>query len=400
MELKKDIKKILLSLSLYALGEGFFYNFREIWMINNNLSIKTISTVLSICAFLTISVIFLCSNLVKRNRLKKFVQILIFIKAITIFTLFMLNNTGMSFLIKFLTMVDYVIDVEIITSIYPLIAQINKNDKLYAHKGLITEVFYSIGLILTNFLIGKELFKLPINYNIYIFIATILTLLSFVILSRIDFNKYTKKESTRENNSLLDLFKIIKKDKISQTYILICIMNAVSYNSIFGLKMLFLTQGFSFTEARASNILAFFRLLSVIIGYIVLYKLTVKNNYVNLGIKYGGRLILYTICILTSSKIVFFIAFSYAYLLSNSYSHISDGPYINRMNNKYQFAFCNLKVMIEYLGVAIGVYLCGIAIEKSLFINFLIATIFCLGELILRFRGLYLYNKEQNSLSK
>jgi hypothetical protein len=56
--------------------------------------------------------------------------------------------------------------------------------------------------------------------------------------------------------------------------------------------------------------------------------------------------------------------------------------------------------MIEYLGVAIGVYLCGIAIEKSLFINFLIAAIFCLGELILRFRGLYLYNKEQNSLSK
>lgn len=397
MNSKKDIKKILLSLGLYALGEGFFYNFRELWMANNNLSIKTISTVLSICAFLTISVIFLCSNLVKRTRLKKFTQSLILIKAITIFILFILNNTGMSFLIKFLTMIDYVIDVEIITSIYPIIAQINKEDKLYAKKGLVTEVFHSIGLIITSFLVGKEIFNTNINYNTYILIATVLTLLSYIVLHKIDFSKYVKKETKEENNSLLDLVKKIKKDKISKTYILTCLMNAISFNSIFGLKMLLLTNGFSFTDTQAANILTFFLILSVIIGYIILYKLTLKNNYVNIGIKYGGRLILYIICIITNSKLIFFIAVAYAYLLSNSYSHVSEAPYINRIDNKYQFAFCNLKVMVEYLGVSLGVYVFGIAIERNLLLNFLVAATFCLIEVFLRFKSIYLYNKEQHN---
>lgn len=397
MKIKKDIKKVLISLSLYALGQGFFYSFREIWMSNNNLSIKTIGTVLSICALLTMSVIFLCSNLVKRNRLKIFTQSLILIKGLTIFILYILNDTGLNIPIKFLIMIDYVIDVEIITSIYPIIAQINKDDKLYAKKGLITEVFYSLGLILTIFLIGKKLLFISINYNSYILIATILTLLSFIVLYKIDFRKYVKKEEIQEKNALLDLVKDLVKEKISKNYILVCIMNGISYSSIFGLKMLFLTKGFSFTDARAANILTFFGLLSVIIGYIILYKLTSKNNYINLGIKYGGRLILYIICIITNSKIVFFLAFSYAYLLSNSYSHISDAPYINRIRNKYQFAFCNLKAMVDYLGVAIGVYLCGLAIEKNLLLNFVMAAIFCSVEVFLRFRGVSLYNKESHN---
>ena len=107
----KELTRIFIVLGLYSLSSGIFYIFQELWMAENNLSVKTISTVFSICSILSVSVIFLCSNLIPKDKLKKFSCYLFLIKAVTMFLLFALNQTELNILIKFLIMVDYVIDV-------------------------------------------------------------------------------------------------------------------------------------------------------------------------------------------------------------------------------------------------------------------------------------------------
>ena len=68
--MNKSINRLLFVLGIYSLAIGIYYNFLELWMAGNNLSIKTISIVLSLCSVLSVSIIFLCSNLVKKSKLK------------------------------------------------------------------------------------------------------------------------------------------------------------------------------------------------------------------------------------------------------------------------------------------------------------------------------------------
>ena len=124
--MNNDVKKIFWVLAFYALSGGIFYNFQELWMAENSLSTQTIGIVYSLCALLSVSTIFLCSNIITKQRLKKFSCILLITKVILLFSLFLLNNTGLNIIIKFLIMVDFVVDAEIYACIYPLITFITK----------------------------------------------------------------------------------------------------------------------------------------------------------------------------------------------------------------------------------------------------------------------------------
>ena len=128
--MNNELKRLFIVLGLYSLSGGIFYIFQELWMEENNLSIGTISNVYSLCAILAVSTIFLSSNLIKKDQLKKFSCLLFLTKAIVMLLLFILNKTGLNILIKFLIMLDYVIDVELWASFYPLITQIKKDEKI------------------------------------------------------------------------------------------------------------------------------------------------------------------------------------------------------------------------------------------------------------------------------
>jgi len=81
--------------------------------------------------------------------------------------------------------------------------------------------------------------------------------------------------------------------------------------------------------------------------------------------------------------------------LAESYTHITDAPYINRFSSDEQLAFCNLKEMVNYLSRAIGNLLCGIAITLGAKYNFIFALIFIIVQLVFAFNALYLYNQEK-----
>ena len=71
--MNKEIKKIFLVLLFFSLSGGIYYSFQELWLSGNNLSTKTIGIVYSLCALLSVSTIFLCSNLITKEKLKNLI---------------------------------------------------------------------------------------------------------------------------------------------------------------------------------------------------------------------------------------------------------------------------------------------------------------------------------------
>lgn len=402
-KMNKELKKLFLVLGLYSLADGIFYMFQELWMAENNLSVGTISIVFSLCSVLSVSVIFLSSNLITKDKLKKFSCFLFLGKGITMLLLFLLHGTGYNIPIKFLIMLDYCIDVELWISLYPLITIIKKDDKVYAIKDILYDACYYIGVFLTGILLGKSIGKLEINYNFYIFIACILTFIPFFILRNTNLEKYTKKEEQpKYTNQLKEIIKKIKTDKISKIYLLFVIFGEISYSCLTEMQVLLLANYFHFEEATIANINIILGMASVIVGSVVIAKLTCKNNYVNLFLKFGIRFILYMIAFLLNSKIMMLISLVFIELSSDAFLDITHAPYINRFDSEDQLSFNNLKEMIEYLGTAIGVFLCGITLNLGLRYIFLVSSLFIVFQIAFAFYALYLRNKEidkENKLS-
>lgn len=361
--MNKELKRLLVVLGLYSLAGGTFYIFQELWMEENHLSVGTISTVFSLCSILSVSVIFLYSNLIPKEKLKKFSCGLFLLKTFVMFLLFILNGTGFNILIKFLIMLDYVVDVELWISLYPLITLIKKDDKIYAIRDIIYDACYYIGVFLTGILLGKSIGLLQINYNFYILIACFITFIAFILLHKTNLEQYIKKGHKQDvTNQLKSIVLKIKKDKVSIFYLLYVIFGEISYSCITELQVLVLADYFYFSATAISNYSIILGIGAVLVGSLVIAKLTFKNNYINILLKYGIRFILYVLALIFNHKLLILLAFIFIELSSDAYIDVVDAPYVNRFSNEEQLAFNNLKEMIEYIGTGIGIFLCGIAL--------------------------------------
>jgi len=395
--MKKEIIKIFIVLGLFAFSGGIFYSFQELWMAANGLTVKTISVVFSLCALITVSSTFLCSNLIQQKQLKKFASLLILGKIITMSSLFFLNNSGLNVLIKFLIMIDYVLEIELWTCIYPMIATIDKNDKVYGVKDIVYNASYNIGVLVAGLLLGRTILKLDFNYNTYAILSTVLMVVAFIVLQFVHLN-ISKEAKTEDKIDVLgDLFKKIKNDKISIVYFLFVLFGQVSYCCILSLIMTILTNSINLSPSVASSVVVGMTLASSVLSIIVISKAIIKNNYIVLFIKYAMRFIFYVMAILINNKAIFLIALIYPRLIAEPYSHVTDAPYINRIADKYQLAYCNLREMVHYLGKSIGTLICGIVLTLGIRFNFLFAAIFVAFQYSLSVYGLYLRNKEKKA---
>jgi len=400
--MNKEVRNIFIVLAFYALSGGVFYNFQELWMADNNLSTQTIGIVLSLCALLSVSTIFLCSNLIKKEKLKKFTCILLLLKVIILFALFLLNGTGLNIIIKFLIMVDYVLDVEIYACIYPMITFITKKNKIYALRGLIYSYAYYGGIIFTSFFLGKTIMNFNISFNTYCLIGSILMLVSYIIMKNTKLEQYYKnrKDENPDNNGLLTkVVKIIKRDKITQNYIGYLFTGEISYSCLNAFLITLLTSNFGFSAPSASNFKLILGIIAVFVATLILERLTSKNDYVNFSIKFVGRFILYLLAILINTNLVFLIAIIYTRLLSESYGHITDAPYVNRFSSDNQLAFCNLREMINYFAKSIGNLICGVAITMGTRYNFFFSLSFIIFQILFVFNAIKLRLKEKGEVN-
>lgn len=398
--MNKDIKKLLFVNVFLAISGGLFYNFLELWLTSNNMSLSTVSTVLSLSALITVSTIFICSNIIKENKQKGFCVLLILIKFLIMMTLYFLYKTNINVLIKFLVMIDYAINVEICASMYPLISVISKDDKLFARRSLLYEIFYYISALIATYLLGKNILSLSINYNSYILISSIFLIIAGIILYNVDLDKYNKKDERKNNYDILfKLIKKIKKDNTTILYLLYIVFNDISFYGITGILLTIIIKEFNLIPVTASYIKLFSCILAVGIGLLILEKLTCKNNYINLSIKLIGRIIVYLLPIIYLCKYTIIIALAYTVLTSSSYVHITDAPYINRLSKNEQLPFANLREMIGYFSRAIGTFLCGLCLAYNFKYNFIIAIVFSSLATIVIFKAQSRLNIERKDFN-
>ena len=396
--MNKDIKRILWVTGLYSFAGGLFYNFIELWLLGNGFNTSEVSFIYSIGALVTAIGIMVFSYVIKQKNIQNFALGLLIIKAIIFYLMYQINGMGFKSIISILFIIDFVIDTEIYILLYPMISSIKKDDKLYATRGLTYEAFYYIAFFISGMLIGKRLLTYNFTYNSYAIIGTFILFVSVVILLDVDLDKYIKKSKKTINNStssLIKALKDIKKDKVSILYLLFLFFTNISRFCILAFTMIIFTKYLNFESGFASNLRLVFNIASVLLASIALRKLTFKNNYINIFIKYGIRSILYLVALLYFNNTTLLIAIAYTLISISSYTHTIDAPYINRYEKDEQIAFLNVREVINYISRAIGYLVCGLCIAVSLKMNLLVSLVFSLISITIACTANYYINKNK-----
>lgn len=380
--------QILIMLAFFSISVGLWGNFRQLWLQSNKFSVTQISHIISVGTFISIVAIILTGKYVKLNKLKKYITYSIGFKVLNLFLLYFMNGKEFDKFIVISIIIDIVLEYIIITSIYPLITNIIKNDKEYSKRQLTEYLFRDVGILIGGFFIGRNILGKLIDYNVCLIIANAFLFISLFVIAEIDNNiEY----SVKKKESIL---KYILKNKMLILYLIYILLASIAMSTSLGLKMLTLTNYFKFTDSIATNYLLIVGLLADGLGIIALKYLTPKNDYLTLTIKFGIRFFGYIIAFLSNNILIIFIAMTWSILMSTAYENICDGPYVNSVENEYQLEFTNIRYIIRFLGESIGVFLCGLMYEIGLKYMFGLSAIFIMFQLGLAYYMIYLRNKK------
>ena len=391
-KLKKE-NQILVMLAFFSISVGLWGNFRQLWLQDNNFSVTQISNIISIGTFISVIAIALIGRYVTLNKLKSTLTFVLLIKFINMLVLYFLNKTNQIELIRLTIVIDIVMEYIIITSIYPLITMIIKDNTTYSKRKLTEYLFRDIGILFGGIFIGKSIAGILVNYNMCLIISNMFLLISLITMINIKINNI--EEQQNKNNSMI---RYILKSKILMLYLLDAFVGTMAMSTALGLKMLTLTNYFSFSDSVATNYLLIIGLLADVIGIVALKYLTSKNDYLTITIKFGIRFIGYVIAFISNNLIITLIAITWSLLISTAYENICDGVYINRVEKDYQLSFANIRYIIRFLGEAIGVFFCGMMYDIGLKYMFGLSAIFMIFQIGLAYYLIYLRRMEKSNL--
>lgn len=386
----KDENKILIMLAFFSISIGLWGNFRQLWLQDNNFSVTQISNIISIGTLISVIGIALIGRYVTLNKLKKTLTFILIIKFINMLLLYFLNGTNKTELIRLTIIIDIIMEYIIITSIYPLITTIVKNNIIYSKRKLTEYLFRDIGILFGGIFIGKSIARILVDYNICLIISNVFLFISIFIMLNIKINKIEEKAINK--NSMI---KDILKSKIMSLYLLDKFIGTIAMSTALGLKMLTLTNYFAFSDSVATNYLLTVGLIADGIGILALKYLTPKNDYLTITIKFGIRFMGYVIVFILNNLMITLIAITWSLLISTAYENICDGVYINRVENDYQLSFANIRYIIRFLGEAIGVYFCGMMYEIGLEYMFGLSAIFMIFQIGLAYYLIHLRRVEK-----
>jgi len=347
---------ILIFLALFGFSIGLFDNYRELWMSSNNMDSVTISHIISVSYIVTVLVLFYFTIRVSTQKLKNGIVISLIIKLITSTILICLNGTNNLFFIKLLMFFDIAFSQVIISSVYPLMMSIAKNDIIYTKKEVVTNIASKLGFLLVSIILGKTIFGTVIDYNICLLLSTILVFLSFLILSNLELNSENKKDYI----DLSEAINYFNKNKVLILYLITCLVGGVIWSSVIGMPMLTLTKNIGFKPSEASFFILSMGILSNVLSILVLKYFRHKNDHINLIFKFGLRLTLYLLVIIFNSKTILIIAFIYLLITDAMYSFIFDSHFINSVKEEYSLLITVLKYCASLIGNSIGVFICGL----------------------------------------
>lgn len=394
MKKLKCENQILLMLAFMSLSIGLWENFRQLWLEDNGFSAMQISSISSIGMFVSVFAILFVSKKVTLEKLKGFISFTIVIKFLNLVGLYYLNDSMQAFLIQGLIAMDITTSYIIITSIYPLITIFVKNNTIYSKRKLTEYLFRDVGILIGGFLFGKSVFGVVVDYNVCLYFSIVFLVGAMMIMFSMKIGKKVEVNSQPKVSTV----KYVMKNKILTTYCIYVLIGAMAMTTGLGLKMLVLTNYFSFSEGFATNYLVIVGLICDLIGILALKYLTPKNDYLTITIKFCIRFFLYGLAFLTNDLVVTIIAITWSILIGAAYENVCDGYYINAVENEYQLTFTNFRYIIRYIGEAIGMFFCGLMYEKGLRYMFGLSAFFMMFQISLAY-GLIYMRKHRDKVS-
>lgn len=376
---KKNMIFIFLFVFFYGMATGVWSDFAQIWLNEQEVIISNIGLIVAgATLFAGLVVIILIKYLKKFNELLTLK--LSFLFKIVFLTLMFL---GSYFSIKWICILGFLLDSItnniIVAAVYPTIACIVKNDKIYSKRKLVEYSAVDLGLLLASFLIGRQIGSFLINYDTMILLSLIFTVCATVFVLLI------KNEKIFYASRKVDIKKIFK-DKIIRVYLVFYFIGRVAYFSALGMQLLLLVNYTGFTSSTGALFIVICCILGDLFGVLAL-KLTPKNDYITILIKFSIRFILYCLIVIVPIKEILLTAIFFSLFISRAYENKTDGLYVNRCDREDLFTFNNLRYIIGYVGKAIGVLIIGFTFELGLRCIFSVSIVFLFLQILL---GLFL----------
>lgn len=376
--------KILIMLAFFSISIGLWGNFRQLWLQDNGFLPESISNIISVGTLISVFAILIIGKYVSLNKLKRCLTVTVIIKFLNLTLLYLLNRTSLFYLINISIIIDVVTEYIVITSIYPLITTVIKNNTIYSKRKLTEYLFRDIGILFGGAFIGKSIGNIIINYNVCLIISNMFLAVAIILMFGIKLPKVVNENKKKQ------VLKYISKNNIIKVYLVYAFLSAMVMSTSLGLKMLTLTNYYNFSDSLATNYLLIIGLVADVLGILALKFFTPKNDYVTMTIKFGVRFLGYMIAFLSNNMAIILIAMTWSILISTAYENVCDGPYINSVENEYQLQFTNIRYVIRFLGEAVGVFFCGIMYTKGLKYMFGLSAFFMIFQLTLCYTLIYM----------
>lgn len=388
---KKYIRLIFVYLVFFGLSLGVWQEYSQLWLSNQDITISNIGIIIAAASFITgIAVILLSKYFKKINELLvlkiAFVAKIAFMLGMVLGSYFSIRGLSISCFI-----VDSILNNLITLITYPIITHLIKNEQIYSKRKLIEYTATDFGLLLASFLIGRNIGSLILDFN-FMLILSMVFIFGAALTAIFIKNPKEREEAAPPN------LKRIFKDKISCIYLLYYFIGQIAYFAGLGMLLLLIINYGGLTTSRASLFVVACYIAGDIFGYLALKKLTPKNDYITILLKFGVRFLFYVFVIIFPTKEMLLAAIVWSLLVSRAFENKTDGIYVNRCEKEEMFAFSNLRYGIGYAGKALGVLICGLVFNLGLRYIFGICVIFLFVQIAL---GLYLIKlrKDEKQMS-
>jgi len=372
-------------LAFFSISAGLWANFRQLWLQENGYSATTISTLTSVATFLSVGGILLVGWKLRPATLKSFMTGILTLRFANSLIQLSLNGSEQNFLIDLCTIIEIFTGYMIVASVYPLLTTLMKSNKIYSKRKLVEYLFRDIGVLIGGILIGQNMTGLGLDYNVCLAVSLVFLAIAIFIMLRIRIQPTASSSRVQ-----LSAWKYVAKSRIQSFYMLYAFLSSTSFATALGLKMLILTNLLEFSASTATNYLLIGGLIGDVLGMLALRYFTPKNDYLTMTLKFGIRLGAYIIAVLAQDPFVFLLAFTWAMLSETAYEDVSDGYYINLVDNEHQLSYNTLKHVMNYLGEATGVLFCGWMYNYGLTAIFGCAALIMVVQMAIAYYLIYL----------
>lgn len=388
--------RILATLAFFSIAVGLWENFRQLWLQQNGFSATDVGNIIGLGTLASVICLLVVAKYAKMSNVKQLTAAMLTFSCINLLALALLNGTGLRLLIDLCAFLDIASSAIIIISIYPLLTTVVKSNAAYSRRKLVEYLFRDLGILIGGIFIGQQIAGFVIDYNACLLISIIFLLIANIIIYRLDLSPTEK----APDDNKFSAFRYIINSKLQRNYMVYTFIAGTAYNTAIALKMLMLTDSFGFSAGIATNYLLVVGLFADLIGIFALKYFTPKNDRFTLFLKFGIRAIVLTLAFLSNSSFICFLALTWTLLSSTAYENVTDGHYINAVDNRHQLKYNTLRYVVHHLGIAFGTFLCGQMFQFGPGPTFGLSALLIVFQLISAFRLIRIRETPRRRISK